>query len=77
MKKEYKCSCCGEKIKFDGSMKEYAYKVDDDYQCGFNCYSKEFDKKYKANKTNIYGACSLGGTKGKVIDRGYERHGSR
>lgn len=76
MKKERYCSCCGNKIKFDGNWKEYAYKVDELYQCGWSCFSKEFDKRYNASKTNIYGGC-IGNTKGKVIDRGYERHGSR
>ena len=76
MKKEYKCSCCGEKIKFSGNLKEYAYQVDGEFQCGWNCYSTEFDKKYKASRNNIYGGC-LGNKKGRVVDGGYERHGSR
>ena len=77
MKKEYYCSCCGEKIKFSGNWKEYAYQVDGEFQCGWNCYSQEFDKRHKASKVNIYGACSNGNARGKVIDKGYERHGSR
>jgi hypothetical protein len=76
MKKEYYCSCCGEKIKFTGRVKEHAYKVDETYQCSYKCYSIEFDKKYKESKTNIYSGC-LGYTRGRSVDRGYERHGSR
>ena len=78
MKKEYKCSCCGEKIdseKYD--MKNYGWQVDGLYQCSGTCFNIEFRKRYKESKTNIYGACSNGNTRGKVIDRGYERHGSR
>lgn len=77
MKKEYKCSCCGEKIKEGYDMKKYAWKVDGLYQCSATCFNIEFDKRYKASKTNIYGACGVGNTRGKVIDKGYERHGSR
>lgn len=77
MRKKRYCSCCKEEIKFSGKWEEYAYKVDEDYQCGWQCYSTEFDKKYKESKTNIYGAVTVGNTKGKFVDRGYERHGSR
>ena len=78
MKKEYKCSCCKKKIdseKYD--MKNYAWQVDGLYQCSATCFNKEYDKKYVGSKTNIYGACSVGNTRGKFVDRGYERHGSR
>ena len=27
-KREYYCSCCGDKIKHSGNMKEYAWQVD-------------------------------------------------
>lgn len=77
MKKEKYCSCCGEKIPFNGNWKEYAWQVDGKFQCKGTCFFKEYDKKYVGSKTNIYGACSVGSTRGKVIDKGYERHGSR
>lgn len=76
MRKEYYCSYCGEKVRFTGKTKDHAWKVGSKYQCSATCFSKEFDKKYKASKVNIYGG-GVGNTKGKVIDRGYERHGSR
>ena len=75
-KREYYCSCCGDKIKHSGNMKEYAWQVDGLFQCSASCFSKEFDKRYKASKTNVYGGC-LRNTRGRVIDKGYERHGSR
>ena len=78
MKKEYYCSCCGEKIDSEKyNMKEYGWQVDGLYQCSGTCFNIEFRKRYKESKTNIYGACSSGNTRGRVIDKGYERHGSR
>ena len=76
MRKKRYCSCCGKEIKFSGKWEEYAWKVGSKYQCSATCFSKEFDKKYKASKVNIYGG-GVGNTRGKVIDKGYERHGSR
>ena len=78
MKKEYYCSCCGAKIddrKYD--MKNYGWQVDGEYQCSATCFNIEFRKRYKESKTNIYGGCTVGNTRGKFIDKGYERHGSK
>ena len=47
MKKEYKCSCCGEKIKEGYDMKNYGWQVDGLYQCSATCFNIEFRKRYK------------------------------
>lgn len=46
------CACCGETIKME-SPKDWKYKLVEDekkqYYCGYKCYSKVFDSKWKAS----------------------------
>lgn len=69
-----KCSCCGKEFNMR-NKKEYKWQLDNEVFCGYTCYSKVFDSKYKAAKTSA--TSILGNTRGRVIDGGYERHGSR
>ena len=70
-----KCSCCGKEFNIR-SKKEHKWQLDNEIFCSYTCYSKVFDGKYKASKFNL-NASESGYTKGKVISKGYERHGSR
>lgn len=74
MERFIKCECCNKEIKIDCTMKEYPYKLDKKIYC-YKCYSKEFDKKYQASSIGCYSR--LGYAKGRTVDKGYERHGSR
>lgn len=53
---EKECSCCGEKFKVE-NLKEWKYKMPDgkgraNFYCGYKCYSKVFDSKYKASRVS-------------------------
>lgn len=74
-----KCKCCGKKIDTEFlRMKDWAWRLDDKIYCSYSCYPKEFDKKYKASKVNIAGGGSDDTcTRNRIIDKGYERYGSR
>ena len=69
------CACCKQKKKLECSAKEWRWKLDGEYFCSFKCYSKVFDKKYKASSINV--SSRLNYIKGRMVDKGYERHGSR
>lgn len=70
------CSCCGKEFKMTTKKKYYKWQLDNEMFCSYTCYSKVFDSKYKASKT-VIASKSYGSTKGRVVDGGYERHGSR
>ena len=69
-----KCSCCENEFKIENKT-TYKWKLGKEYYCSYKCYSKVFDSKYQASSiTTNY---RLSYSRGKVVDRGYERHGSR
>lgn len=70
-----KCSCCKKDKKLPCSYKEWRWKLDKEVYCSYACYSKEFDKKYQASSISV--KSKLNYLRGKVVDKGYERHGSR
>lgn len=74
-----KCGCCGKKIDTQFiNLGDYKWKLDGKYYCSYSCYSKEFGKKYKASKVNVAGGGSDDTcTRNRIIDKGYERYGSR
>ena len=69
------CACCGKKFKMTGKKKEYKWQLDNELFCSYTCYSKVFDSKYKAAK--VANNIMLGNSRGRFVDRGYERHGSK
>lgn len=70
------CSCCEKKFNLVGSVNEYSWKLDGDIFCSYSCYSKVFDSKYQASSISANLNVS-GYTRGRIVDKGYERHGSR
>lgn len=75
MKTIKECDCCKQKFELPCSMKEYPQKIKDKFYCGWKCYSKTFDEQFKASSISI--SSKLGYSRGRVVDKGYERHGSR
>lgn len=69
------CACCKKKGKLPCSVKEWKWQLDGEIYCSYACYSKVFDSKYQAS--SITSNSRLSYSRGKVVDRGYERHGSR
>ena len=67
-----KCDCCGEVFKMTSPETEWAWKLDGKFYCRFSCYSKEFDKKYKASRVCIGMNRVNTGTRTRVVDN-YER----
>ena len=51
---------------------EWAWKLDGNFYCKYSCYSREFDKKYKASKVCIGMNRVNTGTRMRVVDN-YER----
>ena len=75
LQRTFKCSCCDKVFPLPCSTKEYKWKLDNEFYCSYSCYSKEFDKKYQASTITANNKVSY--SRGKVVDKGYERHGSR
>ena len=69
-----KCDCCEKEFNVE-NKKTYKWQLDNEFFCSYKCYSKVFDSKYQAS--SISGSSRLGYARGRTIDRGYERHGSR
>lgn len=67
-----KCACCGEQFKVTCAESDWACKLDDKLYCRYSCYSKEFDKKYKASRVCIGMNRVNTGTRCRVVDN-YER----
>lgn len=45
------CACCGKMIDLTfRNRKDWAWKLNGKRYCSYSCYSKEFDKNYKAFK---------------------------
>lgn len=69
------CAGCKKEKELLGSAKEYKWQLDKEFYCSYSCYSKAFDSKYQASK--ITATTRLSYSRGRMVDRGYERHGSR
>lgn len=68
------CKCCNKEFKVPCPVNDFKWKIKGAYFCSYSCYSKTFDKLYKAfNNSKV----SVGNTRGRVVDKGYERFGSR
>lgn len=75
MKTKKECDCCKQKFELPCSIKEYPLKIKDKFYCGWSCYSKTFDSQFKASSIGLSSRLSY--IKGRMVDKGYERHGSR
>lgn len=43
-----KCACCGKEFELPCKVEEYTWQLSKKFYCGYKCYSKVFDSKYKA-----------------------------
>ena len=75
MKTIKECDCCKQEFPLPCSMKEYKLKISGKFYCCWKCYSKTFDSQFKQATSSI--SCKLGYARGRMVDKGYERHGSR
>lgn len=75
MAKVIECACCKKIKPLECAVKDYKWKLDGEFYCSYSCYSKVFDSKYQAS--SIAGNSRLSYSRGRMVDRGYERHGSR
>ena len=75
MKAIKQCDCCKQDFELPCSIKEYRFKIKGKFYCGWKCYSKTFDSQFKASSINVSSRLSY--LKGRMVDKGYERHGSR